>query len=286
MATSSFMKFGVVIFPTDKAIQPVELAREVEARGFESLWFPEHSHIPTSRQTPWPGGSELPEHYWRIHDQFVALGAAAAVTEDLRLGTGITLVAQRDAIWLAKQVASLDVISNGRLLFGVGYGWNREEMAHHGVDFTSRRELVREKLLAMKKIWMEDQPSFSGELVGFEPMWSWPKPAQKPHPPIILGGGASPKTFAAIVELADGWIPIMGRDQIIAPIAQLQAQARDAGREPIEISVFQAPPDRKALEELGRAGASRAIFGLPPEPAETVLPMLDEYARIAANFDS
>ena len=161
-------------------------------------------------------------------------------------GTGITLVAQRDPIWLAKEVASLDVISNGRLMFGVGYGWNREEMADHGVDFASRRDLVREKVLAMKTIWTEDEPSFSGKFVQFEPMWSWP--VQKPHPPIILGGGAGPKMFAAIVEFGDGWIPIMGRDEIVGSIADLQLRARDAARDPIEISrAGRAPPaDRRA----------------------------------------
>ncbi len=275
------MDFGVIIFPTDTAIQPTELAREVEARGFESLWFPEHSHIPTSRRSPWPGGDELPERYWRTHDQFVALAAAAAVTEELRLGTGITLVAQRDPIWLAKEVASLDVISNGRLLFGVGYGWNREEMADHGVEFTTRREMVRDKVLAMKTIWTEDEPSFSGEFVQFEPMWAWPKPIQKPHPPIILGGGAGPKMFAAIVEFGDGWIPIMGRDEIVGSIADLQSRASDAGRDPVEISIFYAPADVAELEELAEAGASRAIFSLPSEPADVVVPLLDKYADIA-----
>lgn len=279
------MNFGVIIFPTDTAIQPVELAREVEARDFESLWFPEHSHIPTSRRSPWPGGDELPERYWRTHDQFIALAAAATVTEKLRLGTGITLVAQRDPIWLAKEVASLDVISKGRVMFGVGYGWNREEMGHHGVEFATRREMVREKVLAMKTIWTEDEPSFSGEFVQFEPMWSWPKPIQSPHPPIILGGGAGPKMFEAIVEFGDGWIPIMGRDEIVGSVADLQSRARDAGRDPVEISIFYAPADVGELEGLAEAGASRAIFSLPSEPPETVLPLLDRYAEIASSFN-
>jgi len=185
------MDIGVIIFPTDKAIQPIELARECEARGFESLWFPEHSHIPTSRETPWGGFKHLgplPEEYWRTHDQFVALTAAAAVTTKLRVGTGITLVAQRDPIWLAKEVASLDVISNGRFEFGIGYGWNVEEMRNHKLDFKQRRDILREHILLMKELWTKDEAEFHGKHVQFEKSWAWPKPTQKPHPKVIMGG--------------------------------------------------------------------------------------------------
>ena len=183
------MEIGVIIFPTDKAIQPIPLAKEVESRGFESLWFPEHSHIPCSRETPWGGmknAPPLPEEYWRSHDQFVALAACAAATTKLRVGTGITLVAQRDPIWLAKEIASLDMISNGRFDFGIGYGWNVEEMRNHKLDFTKRRDILREHILLMKELWTKEEASFHGEHVQFEKSWAWPKPVQKPHPPIWM----------------------------------------------------------------------------------------------------
>ena len=219
------MHLGVLIFPTDTTLQPVELARAVEERGFESLWFPEHSHIPVSRVTPWggrAGAPPLPEHYSRSHDQFVALAAAAAVTTTLKLATGITLVAQRDPLWLAKEVASLDVISGGRVLFGIGYGWNKEEMANHGLRYTDRRAIVRENVLAMKELWTKDEAEFHGEFVDFEPSWSWPKPVQQPHPPVILGGDAGPKTMRDIVEFCDGWMPIAGRHSFRDKAADLR----------------------------------------------------------------
>jgi probable F420-dependent oxidoreductase len=203
------MHIGVEIFPTDQTIGVVELAREVEARGFESLWFPEHSHIPTSRATPW-GGKEgappLPEFYWRTHDPFVALGASAAVTTTLKLATGICLVAQRDPIHTAKEVASVDSISNGRFIFGIGYGWNKEEMAQHGTSYGDRRAILRENILAMRSLWTDDEASFSGEHVSIEPSWAWPKPVQRPGPPIVLGGDAGPRTAADIAEFCDGWM--------------------------------------------------------------------------------
>ncbi len=283
------MHVGVFIFPTDTTLQPVPLARAVEERGFESLWFPEHSHIPASRRTPW-GGREgappLPDMYWRTHDQFVALSACASVTSSLLLGTGITLVAQRDPIWLAKQVASLDTISGGRVLFGIGYGWNNEEMAHHGVRYTERRALLREKILAMKQLWTEDEASFSGEYVNFEPSWSWPKPVQRPHPPIILGGTAGPRTFADIAEFCDGWMPIGGRHPLIGKIGELTAAAEAAGRDPasIELGVFGAPPDVAELETLAEAGIARAVLSVPPASPDEVVATLDHYAAVAAHF--
>jgi probable F420-dependent oxidoreductase len=195
------MNLGVMIFPTDRTIAPGKLARAAEEHGFESLWFPEHSHIPVARRTPW-GGREgappLPEMYWRTYDQYVALMAGAAATTKLRLGSGITLVAQRDPIWLAKQVASVDALSGGRILFGIGYGWNKEEMAQHGVRYTERRALLREKVLMMKELWSREEAAFEGELLQLEPSWAWPKPKQQPHPPIIMGGAAGPRTFADI----------------------------------------------------------------------------------------
>ncbi len=208
------MHIGVEIFPTDQTIGAIELAREVEARGFESLWFPEHSHIPTRRATPWggrDGAPPLPEFYWRTFDPFVALGACAAVTTTLKLATGICLVAQRDPIHTAKEVASVDALSGGRFLFGVGYGWNKEEMAQHGTAYGERRAILRENILAMKQLWANDEASFEGEHVTIEPSWSWPKPTQQPSPPVILGGDAGPKTAAHIAEFCDGWMPIGGR---------------------------------------------------------------------------
>lgn len=277
------MKLGVSIFPTDTTIDPGRLARAVEEHGFESLWFPEHSHIPTSRVTPWGGQFDappLPEMYWRTHDQFVALTAAAAATRTLKVASGITLVAQRDPIWLAKQVASVDQLSGGRLLFGIGYGWNKEEMAQHGVAYTERRALLREKILMMKALWVEEEAAFDGELVSLEPSWAWPKPLQKPHPPIIMGGGAGPKTFAHIVEFCDGWMPIYGRHPITDKLTDMQQAAEAAGRDPatIEVGVFSAPRDATELTELAAAGVARAVFGLPPVDESIVLAKLEEYA--------
>ena len=276
------MQLGVMMFPTDLAIRPDDLAREAEQRGFESLWFPEHTHIPVSRRTEWPGGGPLPEEYKRTHDPFVALAFAAAATERLRVGTGICLVAQRDPIVLAKEIASLDVLSGGRLLFGVGYGWNVDEMEHHGVTKPQRRAVVREKLLAMKALWTEDEAAFDGEHVRFTSSWSWPKPVQRPHPPILFGGRGSPRTYRDIVELADGWMPIPGRVDFLGQVDDLRAEAKAAGRDPttLDITAFGAPAKPAVLEQYAAAGVTRAIFGLPPAAREDVLPVLDRYAAL------
>lgn len=278
------MELGLIIFPTDQTIEPVELGRAAEDLGFESLWFPEHSHIPTARTTPWGGNKgapPLPEFYWRTHDQFVALAAVAATTERIKIGTGITLVAQRDPIWTAKQVASLDRISGGRLIFGIGYGWNREEMEHHGLPFKSRRARLRENVLAMKQIWTEDEASFSGEHVNLAPSWSWPKPTQTPHPPIVMGGGAGPKTAAHIAEFCDGWMPIGGRHPLKG-WAEVEKACTAIGRDPktVELSVFAAKPDREALDKLAEQGVQKAIFTLPQGPAEEVMAAVEEYAKL------
>ncbi|MFB3053621.1 MAG: LLM class F420-dependent oxidoreductase, partial [Dehalococcoidia bacterium] len=206
------MKFGVTMFPTDYSISPAELAGAVEERGFESLFFPEHTHIPASRRTPWPGGADLPREYSHTLDPFVALSAAATATERLRIGTGICLVVERDPITLAQEVASLDFISGGRFLFGIGGGWTLEEMENHGADPARRWKLLRERVLAMKAIWAEDEAEFHGRFVNFDPIWSWPKPVQKPHPPILVGG-SGPHTFQRVVEYGDAWMPIAGRDE-------------------------------------------------------------------------
>ena len=279
------MHIGVEIFPTDQTIGAVELAREVEARGFESLWFPEHSHIPTRRATPW-GGREgappLPEFYWRTFDPFVALGACAAVTTTLKLATGICLVAQRDPIHTAKEVASVDALSDGRFLFGVGYGWNKEEMAQHGTAYGERRAILRERILAMKELWANDEASFEGDYVTIEPSWSWPKPTQQPGPPIILGGDAGPKTAAHIAEFCDGWMPIGGRYSL-EKWAEVRAACERIGRDPdtVELGVFGAPPDEAKLVGLAAKGVRRAVFGLPQGPRDEVLAALDEMAPLA-----
>jgi probable F420-dependent oxidoreductase len=276
------MKFGVFMFPTDTAIRPDELAREVEARGFDSLWFPEHSHIPSSRATPW-GGQEgappLPDHYWRSHDAFVALAYAAAATTTLQLGTGVTLVAQRDPIWTAKEAASLDVLSGGRLILGIGYGWNKEEMAQHGVAFTRRRELLREKVLLMKALWTEDEASYRGDLVSLEPSWAWPKPIQAPHPPIIMGAAAGPRTIADMVEFCDGWMPLAGRHDIAGQVAKVRTAMAEAGRdsEAFEVTAYSA--SARKVEELAKAGVDRVVLGLPPLGADAIVPKLDAWVR-------
>jgi probable F420-dependent oxidoreductase len=278
------VKIGVSIFPTDKTIRPAAVARAAEERGYESLWFPEHSHIPTSRVSPWGGVADappLPEMYWRTYDQFVALSWAAAATTSLRVASGITLVPQRDPIWLAKEVASVDVLSGGRLIFGIGYGWNKEEMASHGVRYTERRDLMREKILLMKELWTRDEAEFHGNLLDLESSWAWPKPVQQPHPPIILGGAAGPKTLAHIVEFCDGWMPIYGRHSIADKIRELNAAADRSGRDPasLEVGVSNAPRDMAKLEELAAAGVSRVVFNLPPVAESIVMEKLDKYAQ-------
>jgi probable F420-dependent oxidoreductase len=278
-----------MIFPTGTTIQPTELGVIAEERGFESLWFPEHSHIPVSRDTPWggrEGASPLPDHYWRSYDQIVALTAVAAATTKLRLGTGISLVAQHDPLWLAKQIATLDVLSDGRVEFGIGYGWNKEELRHHGVAYLERRALLREKVLVMRALWTEEEASFSGDFVELEASWAWPKPVQQPHPPIIMGGAAGPKTIAHIVEFCDGWMPIYGRYDITEAMGRVRAAAEEAGRDPasIEIGVFSAPGKPDRLETLRDAGVSRVVLFLPQTSRDDALAALDGYASLVERF--
>jgi len=276
------MKFGVQMFPTDYAIPVTELAKACEDLGFESLFFPEHTHIPTSRRTPWPGGAPLPMEYSHTLDPFVACGAAAAVTKNLTLGTGICLVRERDPITLAKEVASVDFLSGGRFLFGIGGGWNEEEMENHGTKPSLRWKILRERVLAMKEIWTKDEPAYHGTYVNFDPIWSWPKPVQKPHPPILLGG-ESRYTLQRVVDLCDGWYP-RGRapETVLAGMKELRELAAKAGRDmkTISVSAFAAPPDRGVLDQFAAAGVTRSIILLPPEPREKVLPLLDQYAKL------
>lgn len=279
------MKFGVLMFPTDEAMNPAELARAAEERGFESLWFPEHTHIPASRTSPWPGGPNLPREYTRTYDPFVALSMAAAVTTTIRLGFGVCLMVERDPITTAKAVASLDHLSNGRVDFGVGGGWNLEEMENHGTDPSRRWRLLRERVEAMKAIWTTDEASYDGEFVKFENIWSWPKPMQKPHPPVLMGGD-SPKTLERIVKYCDEWMPILGRnpEPVANRIKHLQDLAAAAGRARIPVSVFAAPPNPQGLHELAEAGVSRCFLGLPPATADTVLKVLDSHQALIASL--
>jgi probable F420-dependent oxidoreductase len=275
------MDYGVVMFPTEYSMAPDDLARALEERGFESVWFPEHTHIPASRQSPWPGGGELPREYWSAYDPFVALMAAAAATKRLKLGTGICLVVERDPITTAKEVATLDRLSGGRVLFGIGGGWNAEEMQNHGTAWKTRWKVLRERVLAMKEIWTKKEASFNGDYVRLDRIWQDPKPLQKPHPPIIVGGDGA-TTFDRVVEFGDGWMPIL-RPHVnpVARIPELRERLKQAGRDPksAPVSIFFAPPKREALDTLGAAGVTRAIFGLPCEGREAILPRLDAYAK-------
>jgi probable F420-dependent oxidoreductase len=274
------MLYGVAMFATDYALAPQDLARALEERGFESLWLPEHTHIPASRRSPWPGGADLPKDYWHTHDLFVALTAAAVATTRLKVATGICLVIERDPIVMAKEVASLDHLSNGRVIFGIGGGWNAEEMENHGTHFKTRWRLLRERVLAMKEIWTKEEAEFHGEFVNFDKIWSYPKPVQKPHPPILMGGDG-PTTFDRVVEFCDGWMPIGARApiSIAERIATLRQRAERAGRDPksISITVWGAKPDRAALDALAQAGAERAVFNVPAADGDTVLRRLDTF---------
>ncbi len=276
------MQYGASIFVTEYSIRPEELGREMEARGLESLWIPEHTHIPANRRTPYPAGGDLPKEYWHTYDPFLALTAAAMATKKLKLATGICLVIERDPIVTAKEVATLDRLSNGRAIFGIGGGWNAEEMENHGTEYKTRWRLLRERVLAMKEIWTKDEAEFHGEFVNFDPIWSYPKPVQKPHPPIVMGGNGA-TTFDRVIEYCDGWMPIAMRvANLTERIAELKHKAEAAGRDPnsIPVTIFAAKPDRAAIEKLEQAGVSRVVFLMPPADRETILPLLDQYAEL------
>ncbi|HUF93436.1 MAG TPA: LLM class F420-dependent oxidoreductase [Candidatus Limnocylindria bacterium] len=276
------MHIGICQFSTDYSIRIDELAREAEQRGFESLFVPEHTHIPASRRTPFPGGTELPKEYSHTHDPFVALMAAAAATTRLRVGTGICLIIERDTITTAKAVASLDVLSNGRFELGIGAGWNAEEMENHGTEFKTRFKRMREQVLAMKQIWTKDEAEYHGEFVSFDKIWAWPKPAQKPNPPVLLGG-ESGHTLQRVVDFCEGWFPRGRAPEVILPgIKDLKARADKAGRDfrTISISVFGARPEQATLDTYAGAGVTRAILRLPSEGRDTILPLLDQYAKL------
>lgn len=280
------MQFGLVMFVTDETVDPITLGRAAEEAGFESLFVPEHTHIPANRQSPWPGGADLPREYTRTYDPFVLLSAVAATTERLRVGTGISLVIQHDPIVLAKQITSLDLLSGGRFLFGVGGGWNREEMRNHGTDPAIRWDVLRERILAMKAIWTEEEASFHGRHVDFDRLWSWPKPVQQPHPPVLVGGNG-PGTLDRVVEYGDGWFPI-GRDfsGLVGRMRELEERAAAAGRERIPVTVFGMRAREEAVEQALEAGVDRCVFSLPPVPAPDALPRVQRYGALAARFSS
>jgi probable F420-dependent oxidoreductase len=270
------MRFGIALFPTDEAADPATIARLVEERGFESLFFTEHTHIPAHRRTPYPPGGELPREYSRTYDPFVALTAAAAATSKLLIGTGICLVIERDPIITAKEVSSLDRLSGGRFLFGVGAGWNIEEMENHGTDPQRRFSLMRERIEAMKAIWTADEASYHGEHVEFDPIWCWPKPIQQPHPPVLVGGNAE-RVLDRVVAFGDEWMPnrVTGLTERISKLQQLAA---DAGRDPIPVTLSGARPDRELIERGEQLGVHRCTFYIRPADAGETERQLDELA--------
>lgn len=282
------MRIGITTMITDIAvatISPAELAREVEAHGFDGIYLPEHTHIPVSRDTPAPMGEPLPEAYRHTLDPFVALTAMAAATETLRVGTGICLVAERDPIVTAKEVASLDLLSGGRFDFGIGFGWNAEEMTDHGTAFDDRREVTRERVVAMRRLWEDEEAAFDGDHVSFPPSWAWPKPVQD-RVPVWLGGGPSDTNLAHMVEYADGWIPI-GGSGLKEAIPRLHAALEDAGREPAGFAVvpFGSAPDPGKLEYFRDIGCTGVVFNAPDPRRDAVLPFLERAAAVVAEAE-
>jgi len=273
------MDSGVAFFPTHYAIDPAALGRLVEERGHRWLLFPEHTHIPASRESPYPGPGELPRKYSHTYDLFVAATAAAVATTHLRVGSGICLIIERDPITTAKEVASVDHLSGGRFIFGVGAGWNREEMANHGTDPRRRMALMAERVKAMKAIWTEDEASFDGEYVSFERIWSWPKPAQSPHPPVLVGGNG-PTVLDRVLDFGDAWMPNHA-DNVIERIGELRRRADEAGRD-IPVIVMGAPPDAEVLARYAQAGVQRVLFWLPSAGREVVEGALDEVESVMA----
>ena len=280
------MRVGVFYFPTDYGIDMAELGRALEDRGFDSLFVPEHTHIPVSRKTPFPGGGELPKRYSHTHDPFVGLAFAAAVTKKLLLGTGILLVPQHEPIVTAKAIASLDQLSGGRFIFGIGGGWNVDEMENHGARYDTRFKQMREHVLAMKELWTKDEASYHGQFVNFDPVWSYPKPAQRPHPPILLGGETD-HTLKRVVEYCDGWFPRprAGFEPANA-VERLKKMADTVGRDfaSLSITVFGAPPDEAALASYQKVGIQRALLAIPDLGRDEILRHLDTLAPLARQY--
>jgi len=279
------MDLGAFYFPTDYGINVAELARTLEDRGFKSLYVPEHTHIPLSRKTAFPGGGELPKRYSHTHDPFVALAFAAAATKKLTIGTGICLVPQHEPIATAKTIASLDQLSGGRFVFGIGGGWNVDEMENHGATYKTRFKMMREHVLAMKALWTEEAGSYHGEFVNFDAAWSWPKPRQKPHPPIILGG-ESDHTLRRIIEYCDGWLPRPRGFDPVAGAEKLRRMSSEKGRDPksLTITVFAAPPDAKVLDSYKKAGLQGALLAIPDLDRDGILRQLDQWTPLAKAY--
>jgi probable F420-dependent oxidoreductase len=279
------MDFGVMMFPTEYSVAPDELAAMVEQRGYESLFFPEHTHIPASRATPYPAGGELPREYWHTYDPFIALTAAAAATERLRIATGICLVVERDPITTAKEVASLDQLSGGRLLFGVGAGWNLEEMANHGTDGSRRFGVLRERIEAMKKIWGEEEASYHGEHVDFDAVWSFPKPLQRPHPPVLVGGNG-PKVIERVLSYGDEWMPnaMPDAEALQQRIRDFRARAQEVGRGPLGVTLYAAPGKAQAIAAYAQAGVGRYVFLLMSVGREETEQRLDHLHRVIGEY--
>ncbi len=276
------MKFGIFNFATGDSMNPVELAQAAEARGYDSMYFPEHTHIPSSRLSPWGGGPVLPEEYKRVYDPFVAMAMCAANTKTIRLGTGILLVVERDPIVTAKEIATLDRLSGGRVDIGVGGGWNKEEMENHGTAYPTRWKLMRERIEAMQAIWTQDEASYQGEFVNFEKIWSWPKPLQKPHPPILVGGDGA-RTLERVVRYGDGWMPNNRGDtaeRLKEKIPRLNQLAAEAGRGPLPVTLFAAPPDAPKLEALHELGVGRFVFQVATASRDETLKQLDAQAKV------
>jgi probable F420-dependent oxidoreductase len=268
------MKFGISTFVTDEGIAPGALARAIEERGFDSLFVAEHTHIPLSRKSPWPGGGKLPRRYFRTLDPFVALTAAAVATERLLLGTGVALVVERDPIITAKEVASLDLVSGGRVIFGIGVGWNHEEMENHGTDPRTRGKLTNELIQSMIEMWTEDEPEYHGQYVDFDPIGIWPKPVQKPYPPIYVGGGS--RAFGRIREVGDAWLANgLPPDKLKPMLGEL----REVARRDVPVTVFNASSDLEDLEAYARLGVERLLLNLPTLPQSETLNQLDELAQ-------
>jgi probable F420-dependent oxidoreductase len=275
------MDFGASMFFTDYSMTPTALGRALEERGFESVWAPEHSHIPLSRKSPWPGGGELPKRYYDCMDPFVCLTAAAMATTNLKLGTGVCLVNQRDPIQTAKLVASLDQVSAGRFLFGIGIGWNQDEMENHGTVFETRAKLTRERVEAMKEIWTKSKAEYHGEFVNFDPIMAWPKPVQKPHPPILVGG-AFPQGARRALRYGNGWIPIAGRAPLAEALEKFRQMASEAGRDPasIPITAFGAAENLDEIRRFYDLGVARTVVSLDSEKEDIILPILDRWAKL------
>ena len=275
------MDIGASMFFTDYSMTPAALGRALEERGFESVWAPEHSHIPASRRSPWPGGADLPKRYYDAMDPFVSLTAAAAVTTKLKMGTGVCLVNQRDPIQTAKLVSSIDQVSQGRFLFGIGIGWNAEEMENHGTVFASRAKLVRERIEAMKEIWTKPKAEYHGEFVNFDEIMAWPKPVTKPHPPVIMGG-AFPQGARRALRYCNGWIPIAGRAPIEESLRAFKQMAAEVGRDlsEVPISTFGVLEDLDFIHRHRDLGVSRMVVQLESEKEDKILPLLDRWAEI------